>query len=269
LFVAVDEQAATTQRSVRSEIATEIENTDVTGTEAVRAGPVQPIEERAISGVPVVRTLKEPPEIWDLVHETPPEFHPGTAFIARLTSSTTNLLLVGACVFLLSSVSFYGFLKMRAHRLFNPSSVPAVTASDSNGQPPVTHPAATGDTAKVATELAETTSTSAGDEGQNTQQQQDPLMNLPARKTSSHAGRALLTARDYEPRDRSENSIPSPLPQSAALESPRKPDAKSENKEAASPSFSSQPRKITLSPQLIAPSSTPGSKPKAKVIQWP
>lgn len=47
----------------------------------IRRAPVP-----APTPVPVVKTLKDPPEIWDLVHEVPRGFDPRSAFVARVMS---------------------------------------------------------------------------------------------------------------------------------------------------------------------------------------
>jgi len=54
-----------------------------------------------VSPVPVIKTLKNPPEIWDLVHEVPSqEFNPRSAFVARITSMRKTFA-VGACAVVL------------------------------------------------------------------------------------------------------------------------------------------------------------------------
>ncbi len=64
----------------------------------------------------VVRTLKAPPEIWDLVHETPGDFNPGGTFVARLTSSKTNLILLTLAVMFISGVCTFAVMKLRDDR---------------------------------------------------------------------------------------------------------------------------------------------------------
>jgi hypothetical protein len=48
--------------------------------------PIRRAPAPAPTPVPVVKTLKDPPEIWDLVHEVPRGFDPKSAFLARATS---------------------------------------------------------------------------------------------------------------------------------------------------------------------------------------
>jgi hypothetical protein len=58
-------------------------------------------DETPTTGVPVVRTLKPPPEIWELVHPVPPrQFTPTRAFVNRLvTSRSMFIFLAGVLVF--------------------------------------------------------------------------------------------------------------------------------------------------------------------------
>jgi hypothetical protein len=64
----------------------------------------------------VVRTLKDPPEIWDLVHEAPRAFNPGGAFIARLTSGKTNLIMLSLAVMFVSGLGFFAVKTLRDGR---------------------------------------------------------------------------------------------------------------------------------------------------------
>jgi hypothetical protein len=59
-------------------------------------------DETPTTKVPVVRTLKPPPEIWELVHPVPPrQLTPARAFVARLASSRSMFIfLAGVIVFI-------------------------------------------------------------------------------------------------------------------------------------------------------------------------
>lgn len=74
-------------------------------------------ENEHASAVPLVaRTLKRPPEIWDLVQETPVQFNPGGAFVARLTSSKTKLILLTLAVLCISGLCAYAVITLRDGR---------------------------------------------------------------------------------------------------------------------------------------------------------
>jgi hypothetical protein len=71
--------------------------------------PVSPVAATAAVKAPVVtsaivKTLKEPPEIWDLVHEEPKGFNARSAFVGHLRSMrltfriATAVCLIGACI---------------------------------------------------------------------------------------------------------------------------------------------------------------------------
>jgi hypothetical protein len=78
---------------------------------------------------PAVKTLSEPPEIWDLVHETHTEFKPGTDFFGHL-KSTRSLVLIGLMLLVGVGVAF-ALMKFRGFSVSN-SSGPTVQTRESN-----------------------------------------------------------------------------------------------------------------------------------------
>jgi hypothetical protein len=69
------------------------------------------------SAVPLIaRTLKNPPEIWDLVQETPVQFNPSGAFVARLTSSKTKLVLLMLVMVCISTLAAFAITTLRDSR---------------------------------------------------------------------------------------------------------------------------------------------------------
>lgn len=68
---------------------------------------------RASAKPVVVRTLKDPPEIWDLVHEAPQDFNPRGAFVTRLTSSKTNLILLTLAVMFIAGLGAFAVKTLR------------------------------------------------------------------------------------------------------------------------------------------------------------
>jgi hypothetical protein len=64
-----------------------------------------------------VKTLKEPPEIWDLVQEVPRSFNPRSAFVSRITSMNRTFAL-SACVLVLLIVGGgVGVLMLRSAQM--------------------------------------------------------------------------------------------------------------------------------------------------------
>lgn len=80
--------------------------------------------------VPVVKTLKDPPEIWDLVHEVPRDFNARAAFVSRVKSMKW-LVAVGAFAGVLLLVAFgVGVFVLRSPEASIPLiAVPAVKAA--------------------------------------------------------------------------------------------------------------------------------------------
>jgi len=72
-----------------------------------------------------VKTLTDPPEIWDLVQEVPRNFDPRSAFIARITSMKRTLALTACVVVLLIVAGGVGALKLR-NSVGLPAEIPAV-----------------------------------------------------------------------------------------------------------------------------------------------
>src|SRR6185295_13528995 len=58
------------------------------------------VESTPVAVAPIVKTLSDPPEIWDLVHEAPRDFNPRSAFVSRLVSMRKTFAL-GACALVL------------------------------------------------------------------------------------------------------------------------------------------------------------------------
>src|SRR6266576_2891924 len=72
--------------------------------------------EHSLPGPLVVRTLKDPPEIWDLVPQTPRAFNPGGTFVAHLSSNKTKLAMLTLAVVLLSGLCLFAVTTLRDAR---------------------------------------------------------------------------------------------------------------------------------------------------------
>ena len=81
---------------------------------------------------PRVRTLKEPPNIWDLVHENRKEFNPATAFVGRLASR--RYLVFAAILLIAAGVGAVAFM-MLGDSSGNKPATPAAQSNPSTTKP--------------------------------------------------------------------------------------------------------------------------------------
>ena len=77
----------------------------------------------ATSRDPKVRTLKEPPNIWDLVHENRREFNPASAFVGRLASR--RYLVFAAIVLIAAGGGAIAFMMLGDSSENKPAATPA------------------------------------------------------------------------------------------------------------------------------------------------
>jgi Ankyrin repeats (3 copies) len=103
--------------SVDSDLTTEtppFRVADQLMSEQLEATPVTEHGSGPASAKPlVVRTLKDPPEIWDLVHEMPAHFDPRLAFVERVTSSKTNIVLLTLAAMFILGLCAFGIVTLR------------------------------------------------------------------------------------------------------------------------------------------------------------
>jgi hypothetical protein len=195
----------------------------------------------------VIRTLKDPPEIWDLVHEAPRSFNATSAFVSRLTSKKTTLPFLIAAVVVVSTVCVVGALMLKGI------------------QAPVEAPAKQD---AVATEVRAPVSVESTKSETPTEPAPEPAEFSHHSQSSSvdekPARKPVLTR---QIRSRAEPMVTAPnLPTVQSREVPTAvpviapPQVQVRNTSVNKPNTS-------LSPQLIAPAK--GAPPKGKVIQWP
>ncbi|HEY3132295.1 MAG TPA: hypothetical protein VGL91_22765 [Acidobacteriota bacterium] len=224
-----------------------------------------------------VRTLHEPPDIWDVVHETRAEFDPRAAFSARVTSTKPVVLTVLALI--VAGGALFGFIKLRGSS-GNVSAVPAVRPEDSNKKTapgsPATIPANTAassdqpgpntpgsSVAGSSVELNNTSATNNGvpnpGAGSNVAAQEAFSVKPVVRKArQANPARSITavsaTLASADNRDKAQQST-TPTPKSDNDKDPAATAAKKESNKGPGPG-------------LIAPAKT-APTPKAKVIQWP
>jgi hypothetical protein len=187
---------------------------------------------------PVVKTLKDPPEIWDLVHESPRNFNASSEFVARV-GSMKRMAAVGVSAGLVLMICFgAGLFVLRSSRVKNPPPqiAPAPAPVEANvSEPAPVQPVVESPPVEVVND--------------------NHARNVP--------NRARLLIR--QPR-----SVP------VVTEEPVEKVESREATAVAAPKFeSSKPPQNTtktnpnapLSPNLISPANN--TPPKGKVIQWP
>ena len=207
-----------------------------------------PVEAVVPQAPVVVRTLKDPPEIWDLVHEAPRGFDPRMAFATRLRSIKTGLAVRAATALVVIAMCVIGVLVMRKVQARSENNVQVKPVSIP--QPIV----ASQPTAPVAATVAPAEPATA------------PEAATPIITNTTPIAATKLYSR---PRGASSYRIQRDEPPVATNEVAQPVAAPSEK--SAPPvriEATAKPKPDTpLSPQLITPAKASG--PKAKVIQWP
>ena len=193
---------------------------------------------------PVIKTLKEPPEIWDLVHEVPRGFNARSAFMARLRSTNRWVAVSVLTGVLLIVAGGVGLLMMRSSQASGvQAEVPLQQTNDQatpvqSVAPPVS---------EVSTSVSEA-----------------KVGEAPTIVSSDQPRRS--NSRQFKPRVADtqvvvQESTPTAEPIPATIATPQ--FEKPKVTEAAPRVRPNEP----LSPQVITPAQS--SKPKPKVIQWP
>lgn len=211
----------------------------------------------------VVRTLKDPPEIWDLVHEAPRSFDARSAFMTRLQSMKTGLAFRAATVVVLIGVCVVGVLVLRGVQARSERKIepPLSSTSEPNNieQPvaPVTAVAPVASTQTVTTPETEAEPVA-------------PPVTEVAPPTVEINKPPVVTRR-YNSGSRvfmSSHRVERDTTQVAADEATQPVAAPAEKSAPVRIEATAKPKaNAPLSPQLITPAKN--STTKAKVIQWP
>ena len=187
---------------------------------------------------PSIRTLKDPPEIWDLVHEEPTGFNAGSAFVTRLQSMKTSFALRIAAVLLVSAGCVVGVIVRRGSQARN---LPAQSSVNQTVIGSESVPLNVEDTSSAAA------STSQAEPAELLHHSEAPIAN--------------------EKRFRKVTSL---TRQTRPVTTPAEEPVQTVQNREAPPVTVASPKaerpKTALSPQLISPTT---NAPKAKVIQWP
>jgi cytoskeletal protein RodZ len=204
----------------------------------------------------VVRTLKDPPEIWELVHPVEEkQFNPRLVFLTRLRSGAKSLILLvvggGLALGVLTVVSRFRTVQEPSATIKTIQPVPVSRSSETANAPNSTAP-------PIDSSVTQPTDVSVSDNSRRA------IPRLSKRKPSIAAEvQRPAIASTETPMQVSPPTAPAPKTDQQARV------ATDSDKQDVAGSASAKPKPTaTLNPRVIAPpKSDPQKKPK--VIQWP
>ena len=224
--------------------------------------PAAPVAPRPVTAA-IVRTLRDPPEIWDLVHEQSKGFDASSAFMGHLRSMRRGFLFRVATVGVLICASVVGVLVLRkaqARSEATPERAAKTSApklpSENKGsenvsvQPVVAAPVAVPSSA-VAPPVSPVSAVTTENLGTATTQR---------RRSHTSVARSRELEKEWPSSSASVQRVQTP---------DEKTNVKAETSEVkARPESTNRTKSSSpLSPQLITPAKN--VSPKSKVIQWP
>jgi hypothetical protein len=211
---------------------------------------------------PVVRTLKPPPEIWELVHPVESkQFNPRLAFLRRLRSSAIGLLLMAIVVGLvlgvcISVLRLRGVQKVTAVETIQPAQVGSTSSGNLTANPP---------------------NSSASEIDRSVTQSTDGSVSDNSRRATSPSGKRKVSvaveARHPDIKSETTTNVgtqlaPPDRSQARASDEQSTGVIDSNQKSSSDPASAKSKSNTSLSPQVIAPLKSDSTR-KAKVIQWP
>ena len=212
------------------------------------------IEESVPVKVPVVRKLKPPPEIWELVHPVPPKSTSGGAFISRFASSRSMfILLVGL------TLCVGGYIAVRSGKLIS-------------GTRPAPVEKAKVDSRKAEVEGDKKSTQESNVPAPSVDQTTAAAVSEHPKRRASQRRNSIGAAIDVSNRSAAGQAVSSPQGSEVSLRSNQKTRSVANTTEASgatsADAASSRKSKTSLSPQLIESPKTDTPR-KSKVIQWP
>ena len=216
-----------------------------------------PVSERQTVAAPALKVLKDPPEIWDLVHETPRSFSARSAFVSRLKSTTASFALRVAAVLLLSVAGVVGVWVLRgseASSLERESDSKPEATSAGVDSPEKTEPQETAVSSEIVTGLS-------AESQNNHHPQEEPGRVNSSRKLYRLTRETNSRFTPSEPPPGIVETVEAPAPPALTVATPQFESRKS-SETTAKPKLNTGP-----SHQLVAP--VKNSPSKGKVIQWP
>ena len=218
----------------------------------------------------VVRTLKDPPEIWDLVHEAPRNFNARSAFMARMGSKGS--LKIAALLLVAIGVGGGAFFYMKDRM---PASFAAPTQTAAAPPPKTTAPPAQATRQPVETpqrvDISQPVPNNTQLVGNNPSADISTATPNPPPATTAPVTTGVTSS--FTPRSRSfakPRAIPPDVvSQSDTVQKAPEPPVVVIPKPEVRASNDTEPKKTNppANTQVITPPKT--TQPKAKVIQWP
>lgn len=223
--------------------------------EQVAAPPVQLDRRPAAAKPAVVRTLSDPPEIWDLVHEAPRGFNPRSAFLTRLKSLKGGWAFRTAAAMVLIGAGVVGVMLLRGVQARNDGPLVAPAKQ----QPPATMSVSGATTTSANISQPATVEPSASAPSLAPVESSSPTTDAPVvnRKPNARWSRGGSRAERDLTRQVAASETVQPVATPVAQTNPERRADVQPKTTATAP----------LSPQLIAPAKS--ATPKGKVIQWP
>lgn len=239
-----------------------------------------------------VRTLHDPPDIWNLVPETRVEFNPRSAFFGRIPSLKHLMLFV--IMLIVGGVAAFGFMKLwdlggndHARSIAPaPASAPVAATTPAASSPPVAAIASaeaplrtdeSNTTIASSSPVTEPKTTALSSNVQTTSTSEIARSKVEAKITVVAPAAPWVPAGQAVGNSRRENRLSAPVIGHAAVartddedknQTSAKPGAKSDNEKADSPTAAQKEENKAPNPQEIAPAKA-SATPKPKVIQWP
>jgi len=231
-----------------------------------------------------VRTLSEPPDIWELVHETRTEFKPGSAFFGHLKAHSLVLFVI---LLLAGTGGVFGVMKFRVWSESSPTAppAPAETSKSVLNPPPAlpNPPSADQSTKKAPSSTEPVVSTvdqpktapavpAASSETKVSAAPSDSKVVVTPRPQSTPTAKGeTVAARNKEKTKASKLTAASPT----AVRTDKKngnqavptPLPKSDKQQAGDPTVTKKEPDRATSPQPVTPAKV--GTPKPKVIPWP
>lgn len=220
-----------------------------------------------------IRTLKDPPEIWDLVHEVPRNFNARSAFATRLQSMRSSWTFRVAAAMIVVAMSVVGVFVFRGVQARSERNLAQQAQASPQTNPTVGNPQPAGNNNGWQAVTDNNSQPATTNTSQPVTAAAAPAVaDNPTTPSTTSANDASIGIRKpgSRPWFMSSHRVRGAPRESVAEETVQPPVAVAEKPDAAPRSTAITNKPATpspLSPQMISPPKS--ATPKGKVIQWP